>query len=96
MRNLIVTSVLVVLAATMLFVAANEERPFGAPRHSEMDDYFIRNGQRDTATNNIVTAVVFDFRALDTLGEATVLFVAVLGVGLVFRGAMREDKEDSA
>lgn len=96
MKNLIITGVLVVLMATMLFVASNEDRPYGRPVHSEMDDYFIRHGQRDTATNNIVTSVVFDFRALDTLGEATVLFVAVLGVGLILREAMREDKEDSA
>ncbi|RLI86080.1 MAG: hypothetical protein DRO76_04515, partial [Candidatus Altiarchaeales archaeon] len=58
-------------------------RPFGKPP-SEMDDYFIRNGQRETACNNIVTSVVFDYRGFDTLGEATVLFTAVTGVFMLF------------
>jgi len=35
---------------------------------------------------------VFDFRGFDTLGEATVLFTAVLGVGMMFR-KMKEGEE---
>jgi len=64
-------------------------RPFGAPKHHEMDSYFLENGQRETASNNIVTSIVFDYRGLDTLGEATVLFSAVSGVALLFRGALK-------
>lgn len=48
-----------------------------------MDDYFLRNGQRETGSNNIVTSVVFDYRAFDTLGEATVLFVVVSAVSML-------------
>ena len=33
-----------------------------------MDDYYIRNGQRETGSNNIVASVVFDYRGFDTLG----------------------------
>lgn len=58
---------------------------FGEPATTEMDDYFIQNGQEETGANNIVTSVVFDYRAVDTLGEATVLFTAVLGIGMLFR-----------
>ena len=48
---------------------------------------------------NIVTAVLLDFRAYDTLGEATVLFCAVVGALTVMRrqakqSAEEEDKED--
>jgi multisubunit Na+/H+ antiporter MnhB subunit len=50
-----------------------------------MDDYFLRHGQEQTGANNIVTSVLFDYRGLDTLGEASVLFTAVLGVGVMFR-----------
>lgn len=60
-------------------------RDFGNPQHREMDEYFIENGQNESATNNIVTTVVFDYRGFDTLGEATVLFSAVTGVVAVFR-----------
>jgi len=66
--------------------------PFGAPPVSDMDDYFIKNGQEQTGANNIVTSIVFDFRGFDTLGEATVLFTAVLGVGMMFR-KMKEGEE---
>jgi multisubunit Na+/H+ antiporter MnhB subunit len=50
-----------------------------------MDDYYIENAQQERNVNNIVTSVVFDYRAFDTLGEAAVLFTAVCSVLVVFR-----------
>ena len=82
MNGIYKTLVFVVLFAFLL-VAVGNIHPFGKPP-SEMDDYFIRNGQKETASNNIVTSVVFDYRAFDTLGEATVLFTAVTGVFMLF------------
>ena len=69
--------------------------PFGMPNETPMDDYFIANAQGEAAANNVVTSIVFDYRGFDTLGEATVLFTAVLGVGMVLR-KMRvgEEMED--
>jgi len=64
-------------------------RPFGYPP-SQMDDYIIENAQSETGTNNVVTAVVFDYRGFDTLGEATILFTAVAGVTMLFRRKRRE------
>lgn len=58
--------------------------PFGHPP-SQMDDYIIQNSQSETGTNNVVTAVLFDYRGFDTLGEATILFAAVTGVIMLFR-----------
>ncbi len=56
-----------------------------------MDQFFLDNSQgNDTATNNVVTAVVFDYRGFDTLGEATVLFAAVTGVLMALRRAFPE------
>ena len=40
------------------------------------------------STNNAVTAVVFDYRGFDTIGEATVLFAAVSGVMIALRVAL--------
>jgi len=65
--------------------------PFGDPP-SEMDDYIIENTQRETGANNAVTAVVFDYRGYDTLGEATILFTAVTGVVTLFRKKKAENK----
>jgi multicomponent Na+:H+ antiporter subunit B len=40
---------------------------------------------------NVVTAVVFDYRGFDTLGEEFILFGAVTGVVLLLRGNERPD-----
>ena len=68
-----------------LFLSAMYMHPFGEPDEKDMDDYFIENAQNETGANNVVTSVVFDYRGYDTLGEATVLFTAVTGVGLALR-----------
>jgi len=65
--------------------------PFGDPP-SAMDDYILENAQEETGTNNAVTAVVFDYRGFDTLGEATILFTAVAGVVMLFRRIKQEEK----
>jgi multisubunit Na+/H+ antiporter MnhB subunit len=90
MRNLVITAILLVLATALLSPVVGLD--FGNPRFSEMDDHMIETGQEVTGANNIVTGIVFDFRGFDTLGEATVLFTAVLGVGLMFR--KRSEDED--
>ena len=79
-----IVAFLVIIVFTVLSM-----RPFGTPGDSRMDDYFIRNSQEETGSNNVVTSVVFDYRALDTLGETTVLFAAVCGIFIVFLGGKR-------
>jgi len=64
---------------TVLFI-----RPFGKPKVTKMDDYFIKNAQVETGSNNVVSSVVFDYRGMDTLGETAVLLIAVLGISLIF------------
>jgi len=83
MRIALLSVILLVLFGGLLHLAT--DMPFGNPPVSDMDDYFLQHGQELTGANNIVTSIVFDFRAFDTLGEATVLFAAVLGVGMMFR-----------
>lgn len=72
-------------AFTLLLIAIVTGLTFGAPPYQDMDDYFIQHGQAQSAANNIVTTVVFDYRGFDTLGESTVLFTAVVGVAVLFR-----------
>ncbi len=76
---------LVVLFGFLLLAVASV-RPFASPESTAMDDYFIQNAQEETGSNNVVTSVVFDYRALDTLGETTVLFSAVCGIFTIFIG----------
>lgn len=45
---------------------------------------------------NAVTAIVFDFRGYDTLGESFVLFTAISGTVVILRNALkgRADKDE--
>ena len=45
---------------------------------------------------NVVTAVVFDYRGFDTMGEEFILFIAVMGVVLLLREKGREHPGDVA
>jgi multicomponent Na+:H+ antiporter subunit B len=42
-----------------------------------------------------VTAVNFDFRCFDTLGEETILFLSVMGAATILRRQRREQEKDS-
>lgn len=59
--------------------------PFGAPV-MKIGSQYIAEAMQRTGAANIVTAVILDFRAYDTLGEATILFTSVIGVLAVLRG----------
>jgi len=75
----------------LLVASAFLIHPFGQPP-SQMDDYIIQNSQTETGTNNVVTAVLFDYRGFDTLGEATILFTAVTGVVMLFRARKKGER----
>jgi multisubunit Na+/H+ antiporter MnhB subunit len=78
-----------IFVLAFMILAAFGMRPFGEPTVSEMDDYYIQNAQAETGANNVVTTIVFDYRGFDTLGEATVLFTAVLGITALFREVVK-------
>ena len=92
MLRKVVIGVTLVIVGAMLFAAALMMRPFGEPP-SLMDDYIIENTQQVTGANNAVSAVVFDWRGYDTLGEATVLFTAVTAVVMLLRKRKDEAPE---
>ena len=47
--------------------------------------YYLNNAYRETHTENIVTAVLADYRAFDTLGETLVVFVAGVACTVILR-----------
>jgi len=47
---------------------------------SELSSYFAENTYTEAHSKNLVNTILVDFRALDTLGEITVLAVAGIGV----------------
>jgi multisubunit Na+/H+ antiporter MnhB subunit len=92
MRNAVGLVLLLVLVA---FIIAGMLliHPFGDPSPTDMDDYIIENAQNQTGSNSVVASVVFDYRGLDTLGEATILFTAVNGVLLLLRAQKRKGED---
>lgn len=63
---------------------------FGVPGKAPMDQYYLSTALKERSAQNIVTALVFDYRGFDTLGEAAVLFTAVCSIGALFREGRRK------
>jgi len=64
---------------------------FGSPTMLVAGQY-IALGLERTGAANVVAAIILDFRGYDTLGEATVLFTAVVGVLTITRRAGRKER----
>jgi multisubunit Na+/H+ antiporter MnhB subunit len=92
MKGRTVKALTIVVFFALILSTMTYVRQFGQPEDARMDDYFIENGEAQTGSNNIVAAVLFDYRGLDTLGEATVLFATAMTVFLVFRREPDEKK----
>ncbi len=65
--------------------------PFGDPDnpvHHHVADHYLQESGHEIGVPNVVTAVLASYRGYDTMGEATVVFTAVVGVLLLLgRGA---------
>ena len=79
------TTVLILLILFwFLREASSSLAPFGG-HTMRMADAYVNGAVEKTGSVNLVTGVIFDFRGYDTLGEATVLVTAVLGVLTILR-----------
>ena len=79
-------SAFVVFAGLFYFymLAIQNLDPLGA--HTlRMSEAYIYGAVEKTGSVNLVTGVLFDFRAYDTLGEAVILYTAALGVLTLLR-----------
>ena len=65
--------------------------PFGEP-YMRVAGTYLAEGMARTGAANLVASVILDFRGYDTLGEATVLFTAVVGVVVIVRKIGRVKK----
>ena len=66
------------------YLALKDMPLFGHPIMRTSANY-LEEGFAVTGSKNIVAAVTLNYRALDTLGEATVIFAAVIGVKAIAR-----------
>lgn len=62
------------------------------PAYNDIIEHYLENSQRETGAQNIIAAIITDYRAFDTLGETTVLFTAIAAVFSVLRN--KDDKHE--
>lgn len=92
-------SMVIMVGALLIYVVSSDMPAFGSfPRRQIGENVVNAVGQRilenapgQTVVANVVTSVVWGYRGHDTLGEATILFTAVVGVVMIFRAARRPE-----
>jgi len=86
----VVVSVVIIFAIFLAGVQVLETLPdFGTAIFAETpraaSQSYIETGLQRTGAANLVASVILDFRAYDTLGEATVLFTSIIGATVILR-----------
>ncbi len=79
MRQVLILVFLFFIGYALIFTVA-EMPPFGCPENpanNMVSEFYIEQAVPQTRAVNVVASIIMDFRAFDTLGEATVLFVAI-------------------
>lgn len=82
-----------VFLVSMLLIGVADLPPFGEadkPVNNEVPQRYIEKGLQETGAVNIVTGMILDYRAFDTLGESHVLFIATCTVLILLRADGKE------
>lgn len=85
-----------VFLVVMLLEAVSYLPTFGDasnPANNEVAARYIEKGLQETGAVNIVTGMILDYRAFDTLGESHVLFIATCTVLILLRADRKERRE---
>jgi len=97
MFGLAVAGVLIAILLVLGMTALEQLPTFGVPVMDRVADApanaYVSDGLELTGAANVVSAVLLDFRAYDTLGEATVLFTALIGAFVLLRRKTRPGGE---
>lgn len=76
------------MLALLLLYGAGDLPAFGdplSPASMHISPTYLENSVAQTRTPNVVTAVLMDYRALDTLVETIVIFTAGIACALILR-----------
>ena len=82
----------VLLVGSLLIWSAQDMPDMGdpnAPTNLHVAPYYIEHSEEEVGVENMVSAILADYRGYDTLGETTVIFTAGVSVLLLLR--RRED-----
>lgn len=86
-----VALIAVLITGALLMYATLDMPDWGdatSPANTHVSPVYIEDAYEKTATPNVVTAVLADYRGYDTLGETTVIFTA----GIVCMMLLRRKK----
>ncbi|GAB4377387.1 MAG: hypothetical protein Kow0042_25030 [Calditrichia bacterium] len=75
------------------FMAFQGLPKFGEPLMTVSSTY-LADSIKKTGASNVVMGILLDYRAYDTLGEATVIFTSILGALVVLRIKGKKKKEE--
>ncbi len=92
----VLATVMCIAIVALLLVTVSWMPPFGSadnPTSNEVAQRYIEQGLEETGAVNIVSGMILDYRAFDTLGESNVLFIATIAVMILMRVDSREEKE---
>lgn len=99
MKNLFTFTILGGLLIVLL-TSITEIPPLGEeknPAYNEVSEYYVNESAQDNGAQNIIAAIITDYRAFDTLGETTVLFTGIAAVtamiGVSHDKGKKEDQE---
>jgi len=67
----------------------------GNPAQNEIYERYTEKSQKETGSLNMVSAIITDYRAFDTLGEATVLFATIAAIYATLMSAVAHKKRDN-
>ncbi len=91
--NSFITAGFIVVFLLVAIRAFKDLPEFGYPI-MRVANIYLKEGLVKTGASNLVSSVILDFRAYDTLGETTVLFTAVIGVLAIVRRIGRKKKDE--
>lgn len=91
-KNILVL-IIALLAIFGVLLSVAEIPPYGVadnPIHNEVSERYIYKSLEETGVLNMVTGIVFDYRAYDTMFETIVLFTAALAVVITLKSLNKE------
>ncbi|UCC95393.1 MAG: DUF4040 domain-containing protein [Candidatus Omnitrophota bacterium] len=91
--NTLAVFVFLIIFLAFGYFALKELPSFGSPI-MRVSQFYLEKAKELTGATNLVGSVILNFRAYDTLGEATVLFTAVIGVMAIMRRKGRKKVTD--
>ena len=90
-------ALLTVIVTGILLIYGTQDMPDwgdpSSPASLHVSPRYIEKTIDETATPNIVTSVLADYRGYDTLGETTVIFTAGVSCILILRARRRKREE---